>query len=171
MKEAKNCSMTPQAQPLSAPRGKPFHARNPRTAARLLRLSATSRLHRLFGRTPSVRLNACFKTVASAILADVELGFQPSRKSVADQNALEKQGSWPHVDAFSERQDAALHGRPGGPLLLLKQALRYLPLPANFLAGAVEARICVALGESSVLRGGKFFRALRPAVMAHSTTV
>jgi hypothetical protein len=61
--------------------------------------------------------------VASAILADVEPGFQPGGIRVAIAKSSGKIEPCCEGDAFSGRQDAALHGRPGGPPLLFKQAL------------------------------------------------
>ena len=54
------------------------------------------------------------KTVASAILADVEPGFQPGGKNVAGQKLPVKSEDLRHAERLSGRQDAALHGRPGG---------------------------------------------------------
>ncbi len=56
-------------------------------------------------------------TVASAILADVEPGFQPGGKTVAGEKLPVKSEGLSHAGRLSGRQDAALHGRPGGPPL------------------------------------------------------
>jgi len=55
------------------------------------------------------------KTVASAILADVEPGFQPGGRNVESMNARAKHERFCQPGDFSGRQDAALYGRPGGP--------------------------------------------------------
>ncbi len=68
-------------------------------------------------------LRACLKTVVSAILADVEPGFQPGGNSVESMKGPIKSERFRNADDFSGRQDAALYGRPGGPPLLFEQAL------------------------------------------------
>lgn len=55
------------------------------------------------------------KTVASPILADVDLGYQPGGKDVVMTNSLVKLERFCERVGFSRRQDAALYGRPGGP--------------------------------------------------------
>ena len=57
---------------------------------------------------------AGLKTVASAILADVELGFQPGGKNLEATNDPVKCERFRNVGAFFRRQDAALRqaGRP-----------------------------------------------------------
>ena len=69
------------------------------------------------------RMGEILKTVASAILADVERGFQPGGKNLADGSALANCERHPTADGFSGRQDAALYGRQGCP-----------PLPGNAAA-------------------------------------
>ena len=69
-------------------------------------------------------LRACLKSVASAILADVEPWLPARRKKVGHWESLVKYEHSRHADGFSGRQDAALYGRPGGPPLLSKQALK-----------------------------------------------
>jgi hypothetical protein len=64
---------------------------------------------------------AGLKTVASAILADVEPGFQPSGKILVTMNSLVKSERHRSAGGLSGRQDAALYGTPGGPPLLFKQ--------------------------------------------------
>ena len=68
-------------------------------------------------------LTAGLETVASAILADVEPGFQPGGKSFASRKPPVK--SWHLVQPvnFSGRQAAALYGRRGSLPLLSKQTL------------------------------------------------
>ena len=78
---------------------------------------------------------ACLRTVASAILADVGPGFQPGGNASAMSRCLGKIGrDWASV-VFSGRQVAALYGRPGGPPLLCKQAIKLLL--ATLLAACV----------------------------------
>ena len=72
-------------------------------------------------------LRACLRIVASAILADVEPGFQPGGKGDERTNGPVKSEQFRNVDDYSGRQDAALYGRPGGPPLLFKQALKEAP--------------------------------------------
>ena len=64
------------------------------------------------------------EAVASAILADVEPGFQPGGKNRTSENVsveLERHGQ---AGELSGRQVAALYSRPGGLSLLFKHALR-----------------------------------------------
>jgi zinc/manganese transport system substrate-binding protein len=80
-------------------------------------------------------LRACLKTVASAILADVEPGLPARRKECGeDEGSGEYERSAPRRD-FSGRQDATLYGRPGGPPLFFKRVLTLtlaiLPLVAH----------------------------------------
>jgi len=75
--------------------------------------------------TPNTRgtPRACLKNVASAILADVEPGFQPGARDL---------GAAPHSitptilpdEDFSGRQDAALYGRPEARRYIFRQAPR-----------------------------------------------
>ena len=67
---------------------------------------------------PQTLPGAGLKTVASAILADVESGFQPGGENVAGAKSPVKLDRFRQAGDFSGRQDAALHGRPGGPPLL-----------------------------------------------------
>ena len=67
-----------------------------------------------------------FENCGSAILADVEPGFQPGGVGHAKQ---EQQVKWRGNDLgdVSGRQDAALYGRPGGLPLLFKTASEASP--------------------------------------------
>ena len=56
---------------------------------------------------PFVALSVCLKTVASAILADVELGFQPGGKNLEATNDPVKCERFRNGGAFSRRQEAA----------------------------------------------------------------
>jgi len=64
------------------------------------------------------------KTAASAILADVEPGFQPGGENAGSTNRTVKSERFRQTGGFSRRRDAALYGRPGGLPLLFKQALK-----------------------------------------------
>ena len=57
---------------------------------------------------PFVALSVCLKTVASAILADVELGFQPGGDNVARAKSPVKFDRFRHAGDYSGRQDASL---------------------------------------------------------------
>ena len=83
-------------------------------------------------------LSAGLKSVASAILADVEPGFQPGGKIPATEKGLVKSERRRPTNDFSGRQDAALYGRPGGPPLLFPPlSLERDVFPALTSAGAL----------------------------------
>src|SRR5678816_652549 len=85
-------------------------------------------------------LSACLKTVASAILADVEPGFQPGEKNVAIAEGSVKLERYRPAGGFSGWQDATLHGRPGGPPLLFRRACLL------YTSDAADERSSVDLG-------------------------
>src|SRR6266536_1849326 len=81
-----------------------------------------------------IRLGARLKTVASAILADVEPGFQPGGRNHTTENGLAPLERHRHAGDLSGWQDATLYGRPGGPPLLFKHALGQCSLFAAMTA-------------------------------------
>ena len=71
-------------------------------------------------------LRASLKNVASANLADVSRGFQPGGTDRATKKGPVRLERHRSTGVFSGRQDAALHGRSGGPPLCFAVALLML---------------------------------------------
>ena len=71
-------------------------------------------------------LRASLKNVASANLADVSRGFQPGGTDRATKKGPVRHERHRSTGVFSGRQDAALHGRSGGPPLCFVVALLML---------------------------------------------
>jgi len=91
--------------------------------------------------TQTLGLRASLKTVASAILADVEPGFQPGGKNRPREQVSVKLELHHQAGELSGRQAAARYGRPGGPPLLFKHALKGTNPIKQALAGEVRDHV------------------------------
>ena len=88
-------------------------------------------------------MKAGLNGVASAILADVEPWLPARRKKQGNWESVATSGGSRAADGLSGRQDAALDGRPGGPPLHFKPALKRWAIAVLIpvlLAGAVSCK-------------------------------
>ena len=99
----------------------------------------------------ATRQRGCLKTVASAILADVEPWLPARRNNVAIEKVTVKHERSRHADGISGRQDAALYGRPGGPPPHCKPALRGLSL-IEMLVYMGVLFVIIGVGYSALYR-------------------